>query len=150
MSVILETSTDKILEHRVIDRIEAANVSMQAIQMPPFSVVDYCLTRSGDMFALLEVKVRKPTIETVKGYGGLMLKERKITELNQLSDLLQLPSFVAFAFEQGDGPILLCDVGRLTGLPAVAPPERRNFRGLDCDLDPVVMLDWDKHLSRLL
>lgn len=150
MSVTLETNVDKILEHRVIERIEAANWSMQAIEMPPFSVVDYCLTRAGDICALLEVKVRKPTIETVKGYGGLMLKERKITELNQLSDLLRLPSFVAFAFEQGEGPILLCDVRRLTGLPAVEPPERRNYRGLECDQDPVVMLDWDKHLSRLL
>lgn len=150
MIVTLETTADKILEDRVIERITSSRSGMLSWQMPPFSVADYFVTVFGRPSAFLEIKVRKPTVQTVKGYGGLMLKERKIQELSQLSDLLKLPAFVAFAFEQGEGEILLCDVARLRGLPSVQPPDRRNYRGLACDLDPVVMLDWDQHLSRLI
>lgn len=150
MSVILETASDKALETRAITRIlETAEAGTEAIKMPALSAVDYLLTRDLQITAAVEIKTRKESVDQVRSYGGLMLKHRKLVEIADLSEILRIRAFVAFCFDNASGPILLAEPSRLRTLDPVTPPPRRNYRGLACDEESVVYLDWDQHLVRL-
>ena len=150
MSVRLETDTDRGLETRAISRIlDTAAPGTEAVTMPPLSAIDYLLTRDRQVTAAVEIKTRKESVEQVRSYGGLMLKHRKLVEIADISDILRVRAFVAFCFENATGPILLTEPSRLRHLTPVTPPPRRNYRGLACDDEPVVYLDWDNHLVSL-
>ena len=149
-SPILETQHDKALEGEAIRRIlETAAPETSAVSLPALSAIDYLLVKDQQVTAGVEIKTRKETVEQIRSYGGLMLKHRKLVEMAALSEMLRARCFVAFCFENSQGPILLAEPSRLTDLPPVTPPPRRNFRGLPCDEEPVVYLDWDTHLVRL-
>lgn len=149
--VILETDTDRSVETATIRRIlTIATTGSIAIRLPALSAVDYALIRDGIVTAMIEIKTRKESVEHISGYGGLMLKHRKVVELQNLGTYLQVPVIVAFAFDNGTGPILICDPSTLTDVEPMPPPRRRNYRGLACDEEPVVYLDWTRHLRRVL
>jgi hypothetical protein len=151
MGVRLETSADMVLEARTIERLlTIASEGTTAERLPPMSAVDFILIREGTATALIEVKTRKETVERIRSYGGLMLKHKKLTELQTLSALMNIPTFVVFAFENAEGPLLVCDPTKITDPNPVAPPVRRNYRGLACDEDLVVFLDWEKDLRRFM
>lgn len=151
MGVILETDADRALENRTMQRIlDASESAATAVKLPALSAIDYLVAVEGVVVAGIEIKTRKETMEKIQSYGGLMLKHRKITELNSLGEFLQAPMIVAFAFENGEGPVLFAGTKQLETLEPVAPPPRRNYRGLACDDEPVVFLDWDKHLLRYI
>lgn len=120
-----------------------------AMKLPPLSPVDYLLGRDSQITAGIEIKTRKETVEQVQSYGGLMLKHRKLVEMQTLASLLRTRCHVAFCFENAEGPILLADVDLITDLQPETPPDRRNYRGLSCDEEPVVYLDWTRHLRRI-
>lgn len=149
MGVILETDADRALEGRAMQRIMAASRdSAVAVKLPPLSAIDYLVAVDGEVAAGIEIKTRKETMDRVRSYGGLMLKHRKVLELNALGEALRAPMIVAFAFESGEGPVMFASTENLTGLEPAAPPRRRNYRGLACDEEPVIFLDWDEHLVR--
>ena len=151
VGVRLETSADMMLEARTIQRLlTIASDGTTADRLPPMSAVDFILIRGGTATGLIEVKTRKENLERIKSYGGLMLKHKKLTELQTLSSLMNIPTFVVFAFENAEGPLLVCDPTKITDPVPGPPPVRRNFRGLACDEDPVVFLDWEKDLRRVM
>lgn len=151
MGVILETDADRELELVTIRRLLGiAKSGSTAVQLPLLSAVDYLIQRDGVVTAGIEIKTRKETVEKIQSYGGLMLKHRKFLELRELSTLLQAPMFVAFAFENGNGPILTVEPMKIHDPEPVIPPPRKNFRGLPCDEEPVIFLDWSRDLTRLL
>ena len=150
MGVILETDNDRSLEKVTIKRIlEISSYGTTAIQLPPLSAVDYLLVKEEKVTHGIEIKTRKESVEQIRGYGGLMLKHRKVLELQQIKNLMQIYAVCVFSFENAKGPIYICDVATITGLEPQTPPRRRNFRGLACDDEPVVFLDWDTHLRRI-
>jgi type I site-specific restriction endonuclease len=149
---ILETERDRALERRAIERIVAGSAqAKRALKLPDLSAVDFLLLdEAGKPLAFVEIKTRKESAEQVMGYGGLMLKHRKLSEMQQISALLQVPSHVAFCFENAEGSVWLAEAQRISDVEPVIPPPRRNFRGLPCDDEPVVFLDWAKHMRRML
>lgn len=150
MGVILETDNDRSLERVTINRIlELSAYGTTAVQLPPLSAVDYFLVKDGKVTHGIEIKTRKESVEQIRGYGGLMLKHRKVLELQQIKNLMQIYALCVFSFENAKGEIYYCDVTTISGLVPQTPPRRRNFRGLPCDDEPVVFLDWEKHLRRI-
>jgi hypothetical protein len=150
MSVRLETDGDRHLEGIAISRIvAAAPEGTRHVQMPDLSAIDYVLTLADRVTHGIEIKTRKESVDQIRGYGGLMLKHRKLTEIARISELLRVRCFVAFAFNDAQGPILIAEPSRILDLEPVTPPPRRNYRGLPCDEEPVVYLDWDRHLARV-
>jgi len=151
MSVILETDTDRAAEDTVIRRLVALLPDgARSIKAPRLSFLDYLIEQDGEISLAVEVKTRKQTPEDIMRYGGLMLKERKLLELQQIATLMNVPTFIAFGFEHGLGAIMVAEPAKITDLQAQTPPPRRNYRGLACDEDPVVYLDWTAHLRRVL
>lgn len=150
MSVRLETDNDRHLEATAIQRIlNAANPGFTAVSLPALSAMDYLLVKDQQATTGIEIKTRKEPVEQVRKYGGLMLKHRKLLEIAQLAEILRINGYVAFCFENATGPILLAEPRKLLHLTPTTPPPRRNYRGLACDEEPVVYLDWDQHLQRL-
>lgn len=149
MSAILETERDRVIEERVMQRILEDRDDLKALRLPRLSILDYLLSRDGEIAGAVEIKARKESMKEIMGYGGLMLKERKLIELQQFTEQMRVPTVVAFAFDGGEGPILFAEPAKISGLKAVTPPRRRNYRGLTCDEDPIVYLDWEKHLRRI-
>lgn len=150
VSVVLETEVDRVREDYVINRfVGVLGNGTGAHRMPKFSAVDFVLTRGGHAVAGVELKVRKETVEQVKNYGGLILKHRKMSDLLLFADITKMHTYVAFAFDNGLGPILITQPHLLTDLTPEAPPRRRNYRGLATDEELVLYLDWDVHLKRL-
>lgn len=151
MSVRLETETDRALERKAIGRILSTSREAEyAIKMPDLSAIDYILGKDQQALAGIEIKTRKEADDQVKAYGGLMLKHRKLLELQQISEVLRLPCYVAFLFDNADGHIYLLDVSKITDPTPVTPPPRRNFRDLACDEEPVIYLDWRRDLIWLV
>jgi len=146
MNLVLETDDDRASERRVIARLAAQTPHLTYIQLPSFSACDYLtVTPYGYAQTLIEVKTRKETPDQIKKFGGLILKERKAKELADIGRLLNLPAYVAFAFEHGHGQIMLCDIGLLTDKQPVLTGRRD--RNLATDEEPVILLnwpDWDK------
>ena len=151
MSVRLETEEDRRLEEKAISRIlGASREADSATKMPELSALDYLLTKNEEAIAGIEIKTRKESDEQVKTYGGLMLKYRKLVELQDISRILRLPCYVAFLFENASGHVYLLDVATIVDPQPVTPPPRKNFRGLPCDEEPVIYLDWDRNLIWIL
>lgn len=151
MGVVLETDRDRQIEEHVMKRVLTEHkVQARAIRLPRMSAIDFMLDYDGDIRFGIEIKSRKESADQVRGYGGLMLKHRKLLETQELARMLALPTWVLFAFENGNGSILACDVSKIHDMTPETPPARRNYRGLACDEEPVVYLDWSKHLQRLL
>lgn len=153
MSIILETEEDRIIEERAIKRIVAARGHCQSFRFNEFSLVDYLISgpeTEAEAIAFVEVKGRKETAEKVRNYGGLMLKARKIPELITIEEYTKTPTFVAFPFESGFGDIYYAKPKDLLHKKAFPPPPRRNYRGLDCDDEPVVYLNWDTEVFLLV
>ena len=140
--IVLETLKDKSLERRAIGRFTSLTTT-EAIEMPRMSAVDYFIKDFGEEAAGLEVKTRKETPAIVKGYGGLILKNRKYLELKQIGELLNTPMFVLFAFENSEGELLLLNVNSITNPEPRDPPVRKNYRGLATDEELVLFIDWD-------
>jgi hypothetical protein len=149
MCPILETSKDEKAERVSIRRLLGLASHYQALKMPQLSCVDYILTKNGQAKALIEIKSRKSTAESVRAFGGLILKERKHEELAAIAKLLRLRAVVLFAFENGYGDLYSYDTENKEGLVATVPPRRNNYRGLPCDEELVFMLDWDQHLTHI-
>lgn len=139
--IVLETKQDKNLERRAIGRFTALTQT-EAIELPQMSAMDYLIMSYGEVVAGVEVKTRKETPEVVKAYGGIILKYRKYQELTQLGELLNLPVFVLFAFENSEGDLLLLDVRKIKNPEPQEPPVRKNYRGLATDEESVLFIDW--------
>ena len=149
--VILETDDDRRLEQRTIDRLlTISSYGSSAIRLPALSAVDYVIIRKSRVTTAVEIKTRKESVDQIRSYGGLMLKHRKLLELQTIGTLLQVPVICAFAFDNAEGEIYLAYPDKLTGLEPQEPPRRRNYRGLACDEEPVVYLDWKTHLWRVM
>lgn len=149
--VILETDNDRSLERRTIERLMITMwYDSRPVQMPPLSAIDYIIEVDGRARLGLEIKTRKESVDQIRSYGGLMLKHRKLVELQTIGNLLQLPINCVFAFDNAEGQIHIAYPDKLTGLEPQAPPRRRNYRGLACDEEPVVYLDWKTHLWRVM
>jgi hypothetical protein len=121
-----------------------------AFRMPAFSGVDYLVCEADEAVGALEIKVRRESLETVRGYGGLMLKHRKIAEASAFESFTRLPVRFVFAFDNGAGPILVTAPERVAHHPPEPPPRRREFRGLACDEEPVIFLDWDADFAAVI
>lgn len=145
MSVVLQTVEDATREDRVMERMSGG--TYQHFRLPAMSLVDYLLIRDGQIKYLVEVKVRKEPMHQVRSYGGLMLKHRKVSELDSLSSMLQVPTVILFAFDNGEGAVLVTQPHLLLNHRPEAPPVRRRYRGLACDEEPVIYLDWDRDLK---
>ena len=139
--VTLETLSDREVELRTMMRVRDLCPDTTFTRFPDKSVVDFALIRG--------VKTRKEEANVVKGYGGLILKQKKREELHALSEAMNVPASVVFSFSNAEGEmwrtIPLVDIDA----EPVAPPRRRNDRGLACDEDLVLFLDWDRHIERI-
>lgn len=143
----VETQLDQEAEERTMRRLLALMpYGTTQVRAPELSFVDRFMVQDGRLRAAIEVKTRKQTDTEVRAYGGLMLKHRKLLELQHIADLMQIPTYVVYAFSSGHGAIYTADVTTLTNLQPQEPPRRRNYRGLACDLEEVVYLDWANHL----
>jgi hypothetical protein len=151
--IILETNQDKTAETLAIGRIanllEQTRGTIQTHRLPDLSRVDYLLSLNGVLTWAIEVKTRKQTAQQIQQYGGLMLKHRKILELQQIAESLQLSTWLLFAFENGGGAMYVTEPSSLTHLETQTPPRRHNYRGLACDDEPIVYLDWNRDLRRV-
>ena len=139
---ILQTALDVELELRAIQRLSEV-YDYCPIKMPDLSAIDYFMADADKLVAGIEIKTRKESPEQIKQYGKLILKWRKYQELKQISELMQVPTFVLFAFENAEGKLGLLDIRHLTNPQPETPPVRRNYRGLACDEEPVIYVDWE-------
>lgn len=150
MAPILETDRDRQIEELVMRRvIEELKVQARAIRLPRLSAIDFVLEYEDGIRFGIEIKSRKESADQVRAYGGLMLKHRKLLEMQELARLLAMDTFVIFAFENGGGGIFACDTMKIRDVTPKTPPVRRNYRGLACDEEPVIYLDWEADLQRL-
>lgn len=140
--IILETDKDRVLEARAIERF-CQITHTEPEKLPPLSAMDYLIKDFGDIRFGIEIKTRKETVEQVKKYGGLILKYRKYEELLHIGGLLNIPTYVLFAFENSEGDLLLLNVEDIQNPEPKDPPVRRNFRGLATDEEPVLYVDWE-------
>lgn len=139
---ILQTALDAELELRAIQRLSEV-YDYCPIKMPDLSAIDYFMADADKLVAGIEIKTRKESPEQIKQYGKLILKWRKYQELKQISELMQVPTFVLFAFENSEGELSLLDIRHLSDPQPAEPPVRRNYRGLACDAEPVIYFDWE-------
>lgn len=143
MSPRLETTDDQLAERRVIHRLtHADNGLTDYVKFPPYSACDYAaVTRNGRrVLSLVEVKTRKSSPEDIKPHGGLLIKQRKVEEMLQLSSLLSCPAYIVFGFQNGAGQLMSVDVRQLHGHQPVYTGRRD--RDLACDEEPVFLLNW--------
>jgi hypothetical protein len=148
--ITLETETDRTGEQATINRfIERCGPNYQAIGTLPFAIIDYALIHNNRITNYLEIKNRKESRDQVQQYGGLMLKHRKVLELHALAEQMKTPTHVVYGFNSGHGEIWIATVSDLIGLMPQDPPRRRNYRGLACDEEPVIYLDWSLDVKRV-
>ena len=142
MTITLETDTDRSYEHRVVERLRTTDTApMYYVQLPPFSAVDYLrLDQNLRIVDFFEVKTRKESAEQIRTYGGLLLKQRKLEELQSISLMTRVPVRVMFAFNNAEGSILTADVSQIQFKEAIFTGRRD--RGLATDEEPVVLLNW--------
>jgi hypothetical protein len=138
---ILQTELDALLELRAIERLAKA-YDRTPIKLPDLSAMDYLLADGDKLVAGIEIKTRKESPEQIKQYGKLILKWRKYEELKLISELMKIPTFVLFAFDNAEGELALLNIAHLTNPVPETPPVRRNYRGLACDEEPVIYFDW--------
>lgn len=147
--ITLETRDDKFKEQFVIRRLFNENPEVQWFPFPQFASVDYVGMRDGQVESLVEVKTRKEPMHAVRQYpGGLLLKRRKFSEVATVEVLLNVPTYVVFAFSNGTGHVLAARPAELK--PREDVLTGRRDRGLATDEEPVVLLDWDTELVTLL
>lgn len=139
---ILQTDLDAQLEKRAIDRLSRV-YDRTPIKLPDLSAMDYLLADGDKLVAGIEIKTRKESPDQIKQYGNLILKWRKYEELKLISQILNIPTFVLFAFENAEGELALLNIAHLIDPIAQTPPVRRNYRGLACDEEPVIYFDWN-------
>jgi hypothetical protein len=139
---ILQTDLDAQLEKRAIDRLSRV-YDRTPIKLPDLSAMDYLLADGDKLVAGIEIKTRKESPEQIKQYGNLILKWRKYEELKLISQILNIPTFVLFAFENAEGELALLNIANLIDPIAQTPPVRRNYRGLACDEEAVIYFDWN-------
>lgn len=144
---ILETKADRLLQYKTVYRLEEIYPQFTFIEMPERALMDYLVVNGCRAAMFLEIKTRKESMNQIKQYGGLMLKQRKIDEALDLANALQVQSYFLWTFDNGDGTIVRANAKDLKGLEGHTPPRRRNYRGLACDDELVVYLDWDRHLE---
>lgn len=139
---ILETPKDKSLERRAVGRFTALTHT-EAIELPALSAVDYFIMDFGQLKAGLEIKTRKETPAQVRSYGGLILKHRKYQELKQIGEMLNISTYVLFAFGNAEAELCTVAIDEIRDPRPQEPPVRKNYRGLACDEEPVLFLDWE-------
>lgn len=139
----LETELDQKLERRAIERLTHC-YDYTAIKLPDLSPMDYLIADGPEIIAGVEIKTRKESPEQIRQYGKLILKWRKYQELHVLGELLNIPTYVLFAFENSEGQLSMLKIETLaqTNPKPQDPPVRRNYRGLACDEEPVIYFDW--------
>lgn len=151
--ITLETAADREREKMVIERfIEKSERNLQVLGSTPRSSTDYYLAENGVILYLVDVKTRKESAEDVMKYPkGLMCRERKLVEFRQLAELLNIRSFLVWAFDYGRGDMFIAEPTRIEDeLVGETPPRRKQYRGeIFDDLENVVYLDWTKHLTRV-
>lgn len=140
---ILQTDLDAQLELRAITRL-CEIYDYQPIKLPDLSAIDYLIASEGKIVAGVEIKTRKESPEQIQQYGNLILKWRKYQELHSISELMQIPTYVLFAFNNAEGQLSILNIETLhkTQPQPEDPPRRKNYRGLACDEEPVIYFDW--------
>lgn len=140
---ILQTDLDAQLELRAITRLNQW-YDYTFIKLPEMSAMDYLMASGSEMVAGIEIKTRKETPEQIKEYGKLILKWRKYEELLLISKLLNIQTYVLFAFENSEGGLSMLNIQTLqkTNPHPAQPPIRKNYRGLATDEEPVIYFDW--------
>ena len=140
----LETELDQQLERRAMNRLTRW-YDYNAIKLPELSAMDYLIADGQNIIAGIEIKTRKETPEQIREYGKLILKWRKYQELHAIGELMNIPTYVLFAFENSEGELAMLHIPTLalSNPKPEDPPVRRNFRGLACDEEPVIYFDWD-------
>ena len=140
----LETELDQQLERRAMNRLTRW-YDYNAIKLPELSAMDYLIADGQNIIAGIEIKTRKETPEQIREYGNLILKWRKYQELHAIGELMNIPTYVLFAFENSEGELAMLHIPTLALTNPIPedPPIRRNFRGLACDEEPVIYFDWD-------
>lgn len=142
MNITLETDLDRSYERRVVERLRSVDTTpLQYVSMPAYSAVDYLrVDENSRLVDFIEVKTRKESAEQVRTYGGLLLKQRKLEELQAIASMTRVPARVVFAFNNAEGAILAADVSHIQFKTPVLTGRRD--RGLATDEEPVVLLNW--------
>lgn len=102
---VYETSDDRKNEQSTMEYI-ATKWGCKPEKMPPFSKIDYAITRNGVVHAMAEVKNRKA--ETAK-YDTLYISMSKVVEAKQYNDQ-GLPTFLIVRL--GDANPIYIDLAR--------------------------------------
>lgn len=130
--------------------VELLPFETQVLGSPARSSADYYLARNNEIRCVVDIKTRKQSVQQICNYGGLMCRERKIQEFKQLHHLLNIEAFLIWAFDDGNGPMFLAEPKNIHGLVGERPPRRHNYRGeIFDDIENVVYLDWNLHLTRI-
>jgi hypothetical protein len=147
----LETTSDKDLEAIATERyVNCFSVPLQVVHTLAFSNVDKLAIHNGHAVMAFEIKTRKQSAQQIRQYPeGLLIKARKVEEMQQIARLLNVTARIVFAFDNAHGEIWECQTEKLPELPQHTPKPRSNFRDLACDLDPVCYLQWEQHLKRV-
>jgi hypothetical protein len=149
--VKLETEQDRAKETLVVRRLFTSAPDIQWHPFPTFSAVDYVCVREGRVLHAVEVKTRTESMAKVRQYpGGLLLKRRKFNELIQIEQLLNIPAYACFGFSNGTGHVVAARPATIDPWSIADHDIGRRDRDLNCDLEPVVLLDWDKDLTHWL
>lgn len=139
--VTLETQTDRDGETYTMLRLWEHYGYARLGRNAAFSECDYAVyDEYGEVVEYIEVKNRKEGHFASTFKDGVILKVAKVQDLCELSERTGKPVSVVFAFRSGQGAIFRVDPRGLGYLTPVAPPERRIYRGLECDDDPVYMV----------
>ena len=138
---ILQTDLDAQLELRAIQRL-TEQYHYTPIKLPEMSAMDYLIAEDGKVVAGIEIKTRKESPEQIKQYGKLILKWRKYQELNNIANLMNIPTYVLFAFENSEGSLQMLPIRNIIDPKPEDPPRRKNYRGLATDEEPVIYCDW--------
>lgn len=138
---ILQTDLDAQLELRAIQRL-TEQYHYTPIKLPEMSAMDYLIAEDGKVVAGIEIKTRKESPEQIKQYGNIILKWRKYQELNTIANLMNIPTYVLFAFENSEGSLQMLKIANIIDPKPEDPPRRKNYRGLATDEEPVIYVDW--------
>ena len=144
MSPILQTELDAQLELRAIQRLTRW-YDYKPIKLPEMAAMDYLIADEQEVIAGVEIKTRKESPEQIKQYGKLILKWRKYEELLAIGEILNIPTYVLFAFENAEGQLSMLNIKNLhaSDPKPQTPPRRKNYRGLATDEEPVIYFDWE-------
>lgn len=144
----LETPKDRENERRAAARMQSMmNPGVELVEMPEDCTYDYNLRMYGDLFGIIDAKLRKESIDQVKEYPeGLELKARVLKRLQQYAERTGRKAYVAWAFDNGEGAIVYVDVSTIGPKQEYSPKPRRKERphAKHADSEPVVYLNWSE------